>query len=279
MLVNQDIEQLNEYLYCIKECDSVNRYVVVGSDQAMLIDTGYGFADFRQLIKKITDKPLITVLTHGHPDHGLGAYLFDEVWVHEKDYLRLLKDDNQETKALAVNHRLKKMPELINQMNPEVYNQKLIKQTTFRYFKEGDSFDLGGIVLKIIEIPGHSYGSVALYEETKGWLFTGDTLAHYNIWNQMDFVDSPRLSVLMATYKKLAQMRKIEEIYPAHGEKPIDRGIIDESIDGLKDLLTHHDEDEKIDTFMGTAYRHVYKHFILLYSKAHLEDALENGLE
>ena len=190
-----------------------------------------------------------------------------------------IKDDNQETKALAVNHRLKKMPELINQMNPEVYNQKLIKQTTFRYFKEGDSFDLGGIVLKIIEIPGHSYGSVALYEETKGWLFTGDTLAHYNIWNQMDFVDSPRLSVLMATYKKLAQMQKIEEIYPAHGKKPIDRGIIDESIDGLKDLLTHYDEDEKIDTFMGTAYRHVYKHFILLYSKAHLEDALENGLE
>ena len=130
----------------------------------------------------------------------------------------------------------------------------------------GDSFDLGGIVLKIIEIPGHSYGSVALYEETKGWLFTGDTLAHYNIWNQMDCVDSPRLSVLMATYKKLAQMQKIEEIYPAHGKKPIDRGIIDESIDGLKDLLTHYDEDEKIDTFMGTAYRHVYKHFILLYS-------------
>lgn len=69
----------------IDEFDCASMFLLVGSEKAMLIDTGMGVGDIRGAIEMITDKPLIVVLTHGHIDHTGNAVQFPEVWMHPAD--------------------------------------------------------------------------------------------------------------------------------------------------------------------------------------------------
>ena len=156
-----------------------------------------------------------------------------------------------------------------------------LAEVQFLPLQENDVLDLGGLSLEVIAIPGHSQGSVAFYESQRQWLFTGDTITAYNIWNHSAFPQhcSP-LSVLMASYKKIAAMRdQIQEIYPAHGEKPLGTEIIDSDMACVRDLCRNCTGDALIETFVGPAYRHQYQDRILLYSKPMLEEALKNGVE
>ncbi len=45
--------------------------------------------------------------------------------------------------------------------------------------RDGDIFDLGDKKLKVLEVPSHTLGCIALFEEKKGWLFTGDIMLTY----------------------------------------------------------------------------------------------------
>lgn len=58
-----------------------NMYLLEGSEKALLIDTGYGAGNLRAFVEKLTDKPIIVVNTHYHPDHAAGNGEFEEVYM------------------------------------------------------------------------------------------------------------------------------------------------------------------------------------------------------
>ena len=53
----------------IDEFDCASCFLLVGTEKAMLIDTGIGVGDLEGAVRQITDKPLIVVITHSHRDH------------------------------------------------------------------------------------------------------------------------------------------------------------------------------------------------------------------
>ena len=63
------------------------------------------------------------------------------------------------------------------------------------------------------------------------------------------------------------------------GVKLPDLSILDESIEGLEDLMIHHHNDKEFESMLGKTYRHEYKRFILLYSQKKLKELLESGFE
>ena len=67
------VEKISDQLYVITETESVHCYLVIGSDKAMLFDIGYGYENIMPLVRTITDLPVMLVLSHGDPDHGLGS--------------------------------------------------------------------------------------------------------------------------------------------------------------------------------------------------------------
>ncbi|MDR0819241.1 MAG: MBL fold metallo-hydrolase, partial [Oscillospiraceae bacterium] len=77
-----------------------NSYLVVGSDKALLIDTGVGRDDLPEQIAKITDKPVSLVTTHAHGDHTGGHKFFDVFHIGEKDIPFL--DDSLKSKAKPI---------------------------------------------------------------------------------------------------------------------------------------------------------------------------------
>ena len=64
------IEKISENTYRFDENGRVNCYLIVGKEKALLIDGCWGVGDLKQTIREITDKPVIAVATHRHPDHA-----------------------------------------------------------------------------------------------------------------------------------------------------------------------------------------------------------------
>lgn len=276
-----EITKINESLYAITECNSTIMYFVIGKEKALLIDTGYGYQPVAEALKKLTNKEILVVLTHGHPDHGLGSYQFSKVMIHPDDIPRLKEDDNPEMKQMTIDYRKTKIPALTEEMDVEAYLNTTLDHTQFLSIKEGDKIDLGEIVFDIYEIPGHSNGSIALVEKSKKWAFTGDTITKYNIWNHCKFPEYVQpFSILLQSYRKMEKILDADYlIYPAHGEKPITTYIIKELENALFDLVERYEDDQIIHTFIGDCYLHDYRGRKILYSKELLQEALNNGLE
>jgi glyoxylase-like metal-dependent hydrolase (beta-lactamase superfamily II) len=75
-------------------------------------------------------------------------------------------------------------------------------------------FDLGNYLLEVVHTPGHTSGSICIYEFTRKILFTGDTLFAGGTLSYIgesgsvgDYINS--INVL--------ETRKISELYPGHG--------------------------------------------------------------
>ena len=74
-------KQIDENTFVISESnhwEETNCYLLVGKENALLIDTGLGVSDISKEVLKITDKPVIAVPTHVHWDHIGGLWNFPE---------------------------------------------------------------------------------------------------------------------------------------------------------------------------------------------------------
>lgn len=76
------VNEVSEKVWVISDHNIDNIYLIEGKDSALLVDTGIGVADLVSAVKKLTDKPLIVVNTHGHPDHCGANYQFEKVYIH-----------------------------------------------------------------------------------------------------------------------------------------------------------------------------------------------------
>lgn len=282
MSICNTVTKIKDRLYCIDEVKSCNRYLIIGSKKAILFDTGYGYVDFKHLIKEVTDKELYVVLSHGHPDHGNGAYLFKDVYMNQKDYHRLMEFNHPQNRKDSLVYRFKKLPELKAEVDIDWYSyQVFYDDVIFHWIKEGDVFDLGDRKLEVIDIPGHSWGSIGLFERETGMLFSGDPVTYHNVWN-FNVPNMVNPKIYMKSLRRLKCMQEeIKEIYPAHGSYPIPNTVIDELIENLYDIKDHHDKDEVFSNMMveGQGFKHYYKNTLIIYSQEYLDKILTEGFE
>lgn len=170
------IEDLNDGIYLIKEPTSLHMYLVVGNERAALIDTGVGVGDLRGCVESITDKPVITCLTHYHHDHAGGAANFEQVYMSSKDAAKLSKGMDRESR-LSFIHVVEKSDGL-----PEGMEDKLVPDRDVKCIEinPGEILDLGGRTLEVVDIAGHTPGSVGYFDNRTGLfsLVTDATTAH-----------------------------------------------------------------------------------------------------
>lgn len=160
------ISQVRPGIFLMDEAHEATGYLVVGRDRACVIDTMNGYNDLYQAVRKLTDKPLVVVNTHGHPDHIFGNIYFDEAYM------------NPEDGELA--SQFVKEPEFV-----EFCQEKGLSMPPFRDIHPGDTVDLGGRTLEVYALPGHTPGSILLLLREDRILFTGDSVNHH-LWMQLD---------------------------------------------------------------------------------------------
>lgn len=160
------IREMAPGIWLMDEAHEATGYLVVGDEKACVIDTMNGYNDLNKAVRKITDKPVTVINTHGHPDHIFGNVYFDNAFLHPADLeLARMFTEEPEFKAFCEKHGLHMPP--------------------FSETCEGDVFDLGGRHLEVYELPGHTQGGIVLLLREDRILFTGDGINHH-LWMQLD---------------------------------------------------------------------------------------------
>jgi len=125
-----DIIQINDTSWRIED-NGVRFFLLAGTEKALLIDSGMNTPDAKQIAESITKLPIMLLNTHADPDHISGNGSFDCFYMHpdEEDTYR----SRGGTGAI--------LPA-----------------------EDNDIIDLGDRPLKIIFIPGHTPGSIAVLD-------------------------------------------------------------------------------------------------------------------
>ena len=66
-----DIQLFAENFYILDD-GRVRQFLILGKDEALLIDTGFKDSNVCHTVKNITQFPVKVIMTHGDPDHAGG---------------------------------------------------------------------------------------------------------------------------------------------------------------------------------------------------------------
>lgn len=170
---------------------------IIEDDTAIMIDSGMGLTE--RVPKTVKEKGLaidIIIDTHCHVDHIGGNKFFPDA----KIYAHELDAPDIETGSLKT-------------LWDFGFEQPL-KFPVTKKLKEGDIINSGAYQLQVIHTPGHTEGSISLYEPERKILFSGDCVFDMGI-GRMDFpTGNPRQ--MKQSLQKLLEF-DIEEIYAGHG--------------------------------------------------------------
>lgn len=224
-------EKISDTVTRIHGLTDEQMYLVEGAERAALIDTGSGVGSLRTYVEKLTDKPLIVLLTHGHVDHAMGAPEFDTVYMSRKDdYIY-----NRHCTLEMRKKYLSNAPEFCKVTEDDYV--AIAACDDFLDLKEGDVFNLGGVTIEIFECPGHTLGSMVMLLREERTLLTGDAC------NGCTFLFddySTDLSTYESNLKELKRKTdgKYDRIYLSHGSSDVSKIIIDEVLQVCEDIKT-----------------------------------------
>jgi glyoxylase-like metal-dependent hydrolase (beta-lactamase superfamily II) len=166
-----------------------NVWHVRGRDRDLMVDTGLGVASLVEASRDLFDKALAAVATHTHLDHAGGMHEFAERLVHraEADLLAagnravsLRPADHGQDYVDALRSAGFEVPEELLTAYPHPgYDIRLYAvrpAPASRLLEEGNTIDLGDRNFDVLHLPGHSPGSIALWEAATGTLFSGDAI-------------------------------------------------------------------------------------------------------
>jgi glyoxylase-like metal-dependent hydrolase (beta-lactamase superfamily II) len=173
-----EVLKLPKSIYAIREnghIQEVCSFLILGSEKALLFDTGMGIGDISAVVQKLSDLELIVVNSHSHFDHIGNNWRFPLIHIF---------DDETAVAALTEGFthwdvRYDSDPELFTKsfptgFDPEKYSIKPVERHKIQLVHDGDIFNLGNRHLKVIHSPGHSQDSIMLLDRENGILFTSD---------------------------------------------------------------------------------------------------------
>jgi hydroxyacylglutathione hydrolase len=136
-------------------------YLIVGGRRALLFDAGSGTRDITGVITSLTHLPVTVMPSHLHFDHTGGIAPFTSVAMID------LPDTRADvTNGMFTPSRYEYLG-MIDGLVPPTFR-------VTEWLKPGTTIDLGGRLLRILHVPGHTHSSVALYDAETHQLFAGD---------------------------------------------------------------------------------------------------------
>lgn len=185
--ISDDITRIWEpYTTRLMQC---NIWHVRGRDRDLLVDTGFGVASLHQAARQLFNKPLSAVATHAHLDHVGSLHEFPERIIHRAEAHEL--DADSEPFSLIREDHPRAMIDMIERagypLGPTFITALPLANFSLTEFsraaapatrlvEEGDVIDLGNRVFEVLHLPGHSPGSIGLWEAATATLFSGDAI-------------------------------------------------------------------------------------------------------
>jgi glyoxylase-like metal-dependent hydrolase (beta-lactamase superfamily II) len=222
------VQQIDESTYAISELghwEKVHSFLLLGATKAALIDTGLGIDNMKRITDQLTTLPIDVITTHVHSDHIGSHGEYTRIFVHEDEESWLINGivglSLEQIRANTARDITIPTPK---GFSPDTYTPFTGKPTGL--LKDGDVLDLGNRKLIVYHTPGHSPGHISIFDETKGYLFTGDLLydetpvyAFYPTTNPIDLVNS---------LERITKIPNVNMIYGSHNSLGINPDILKE---------------------------------------------------
>ena len=211
-------ERIRDDLYLITEphyrwFSRANIWLVRGRDAYLLVDTGLGVASLQTYLAPLLDKPLKVIASHVHFDHSGSCHEFDDVHIHSNEHAALCHGD-QDLMLATPEHNLVSQTdfELLPFEGFAAENYAVQSCPQAQELHHGDIVDLGDKAFEVLHLPGHSPGSVGLFDPRAGQFFSGDIVYDGELLDELaasvidDYIDS---------MQRLLSL-KIDEVNPGH---------------------------------------------------------------
>lgn len=223
-----EIIKINDDTWRIED-GHVRFYLFCGTKKAALIDTGMNVPDAKAIAEGLTDLPLILINTHADPDHISGNGAFDRF------YMSPAEDENFRAHGGT------------GEYDP---------------LKEGDVIDLGDRPLRIIDIPGHTPGSIAIIDVNNRILISGDSVQDGNIFMFGPMRNIEKYITSMEHLQEFAG--EFDDIYAMHGTFPVKGDLIAKLTEGAKLIRDGKVEGNPVDIFGNNValYKFSYAGFL-----------------
>lgn len=222
------VKSIGPGLYRI-ENSAVFMDLIVGGHHALLFDTGYGYGDLRSLIRTITDLPLYVVNSHGHVDHACGNAQFGGAFIHPADVSLCLEHNGPQM-------RKAELEVAVVPPDFDLDAHLALGPGELTPVGEGDTFDLGGVTLEVVHLPGHTAGSIGLWCPERELLYVGDAMNCF-VW--LFLPESQSLDTYIRSLRK-AEALPFAHMVQSHEPDPVPR---DKLADYL-DLAEHLDYEQ-----------------------------------
>ena len=228
--MNFTAEKISERMYRIKDRIGVAMYLINGDRRSLLIDTGYGLKGLKEFVHSLTDLPLTVALTHGHVDHAMGAGEFEQVYMNPADNETFRYHSEKSCRMNVI--RIVE-PDFSEELT-EPYNKEFLP------LRDGQTFDLGGLSVEAIEVPGHTPGTMVFIINEERTAVFGDACGPGTLVME-------EFSTDISTYRNaLLRLKSMEDRYDRvirfHGTCVSDKSLLDTVIGCCNAVLNHTDE-------------------------------------
>jgi glyoxylase-like metal-dependent hydrolase (beta-lactamase superfamily II) len=210
--VNDGVTLITEpHVHPLLRC---NVWHVRGRDRDLVIDTALGLAPLAQLVEHEFGHGVLAVATHSHSDHVGGMHEFEERAIHRAEAAdltttmrtTLVAEHYGDTVLAPYRDAGYDIPELFVDAVPAA-GMAMVGEIgpapATRVLDDGDIVDCGDRSFEVLHLPGHSPGSIGLWEAATGVLFSGDAVYDGPLLDELEGSD---------TDDYVATMRRLREL-------------------------------------------------------------------
>lgn len=190
-----------------------NFYHLKGRDLDLVIDAGMGLAPVVPVLRLTPGKPVLVVATHIHADHVGALHEFAERAGPRAEAAAFATMDDRWTFA----NEFRTLAEPVTRLpypGWDAANYRIEAAPLTRILDEGDHIYLGDRSLTVLNLPGHSFGCIGLYDEQDGVFFSGDAVYDSTLIDDMWCSDRDDYR---ATMRRLIDL-PVRVVHGGHGE-------------------------------------------------------------
>ncbi len=216
-----EIIRIDEGTWRFQE-DMVRCFLLTGTREALLIDSGNTIHNAKELAQGLTDLPIKLLNTHADRDHIGSNHEFPSFYMSMAEASNYYHGPDRRGEIIPIEH--------------------------------GDTLDLGGRELRIIALPGHTPGSIAVLDVSRRVLISGDPIQDGDVFM---FGVQRELHAYVLSLKRLEKYRsQFDLIYPAHGSFPVSPDLIPKLYGGVEKILRGEIQGQTMTRFGRTIKRY-----------------------